>query len=111
MTWWQIDDQPSDLALAHRGQLGGDDLEVPVYQRPVRLGGGDGLAEAHPISAEFSSEPSRHEEWAGGAASGERYWDPLCDFPRLLAALIRTGLSKDYESVLGRAAGERSAAN
>ena len=33
------------------------------------------------------------------------------DFPRLLAALIRTGLSKDYESVLGRAAGERSAAN
>jgi hypothetical protein len=33
------------------------------------------------------------------------------DFPRLLAALIRTGLSKNYESVLARAAGERSAAN
>ena len=25
-----IDDQPPDLAIPHRGQLGGDDFEVPV---------------------------------------------------------------------------------
>ena len=26
----QVDDQPPDLAFPHRGQLGGDDLEMPV---------------------------------------------------------------------------------
>src|SRR6201984_2183387 len=29
----QIDDQSSDLALAHRGQLGGNDLEMPVHRQ------------------------------------------------------------------------------
>ena len=28
----QVDDQPPDLALPHRGQLGGDDLEMPVHR-------------------------------------------------------------------------------
>jgi hypothetical protein len=27
-----IDDQPSDLALTHRGQLGGDDLDMPIHR-------------------------------------------------------------------------------
>jgi len=31
--WWQIDDQPADQAFPHRGQLGGDDLEVPVHHQ------------------------------------------------------------------------------
>jgi len=31
MTRWQVDDQPPDLALPHRGQLGGDDFQVPVH--------------------------------------------------------------------------------
>jgi len=29
----QVDDQSSDLALAHLGQLGGDDLEMPVWRK------------------------------------------------------------------------------
>ena len=33
MARWQVDDQPPDLALAHRGQLGGDDLEMPVHRQ------------------------------------------------------------------------------
>jgi hypothetical protein len=33
MPWWQVDDQPLDLALPHFGQLGGDDLEVPVHRQ------------------------------------------------------------------------------
>jgi hypothetical protein len=28
----QIDDQPLDLALTHRGQLGGDDLDMPIHR-------------------------------------------------------------------------------
>src|SRR4051794_3037743 len=32
----QVDDQPPELAFAHRRQLGGDDLEMPVY-RQARL--------------------------------------------------------------------------
>jgi hypothetical protein len=28
----QVDDQAADLALAHRGELGGDDFDVPVGQ-------------------------------------------------------------------------------
>jgi hypothetical protein len=28
----QVDDQPPDLALAHGHKLGGDDLDVPVWQ-------------------------------------------------------------------------------
>src|SRR5207249_888375 len=31
MAWRQVDDQPPDLAFPHRGQLGGDDLEMPVH--------------------------------------------------------------------------------
>jgi hypothetical protein len=30
MTRWEVDDQPADPALAHRGQLGGDDLQMPI---------------------------------------------------------------------------------
>src|SRR5580704_11121101 len=30
----QVNDQSPDPALAHRGQLGGDDLEVPVHRQP-----------------------------------------------------------------------------
>ena len=33
MTGWQVDDQPPDLAFPHRGQLGGDDLEMPVHRQ------------------------------------------------------------------------------
>ena len=33
MTGWQIDDQPLDLAFPHRGELGGDDLEVPAHRQ------------------------------------------------------------------------------
>jgi hypothetical protein len=33
MTWWQVDDQPLDLALGDRGELGGDHLDVPVWQK------------------------------------------------------------------------------
>ena len=33
MAWWQVDDQSPDLALAHLGQLGGDDLEMPVWRK------------------------------------------------------------------------------
>ena len=33
MTRWQVDDQPPDLAFPHRGQLGGDDLEMPVHRQ------------------------------------------------------------------------------
>ena len=29
----QVDDQPPDLALPHRGELGGDDLEMPVHRQ------------------------------------------------------------------------------
>ena len=29
----QVDDQPPDLALPHRGQLGGDDFEMPVHRQ------------------------------------------------------------------------------
>jgi len=28
---WQIDDEAADLALLHRGQRGGDDLEMPIH--------------------------------------------------------------------------------
>jgi hypothetical protein len=28
----QVDDQAPDLALAHRGELGGDDFDVPIWQ-------------------------------------------------------------------------------
>ena len=28
----QVDNQPTDPALTHRGKLGGDDLDVPVHQ-------------------------------------------------------------------------------
>src|SRR5437660_10680016 len=28
----QVDDQPSDLAVAHGGELGGDDFDVPARQ-------------------------------------------------------------------------------
>src|SRR5690349_15996002 len=30
MARWEVDDQPSDPAFPHRGQLGGDDLEMPI---------------------------------------------------------------------------------
>jgi len=52
MTGRQIDDQPADLALAHRGQLGGDDLDMPIHRQlglrievmeAVRDGGGQVL--------------------------------------------------------------------
>src|SRR3984893_7624573 len=33
MTRWQVDDQPPDLAFPHGGQLGGDDLEMPVHRQ------------------------------------------------------------------------------
>ena len=34
----QVDDQPTDLAFPHRGQLGGDDLEMPVVsERRLRI--------------------------------------------------------------------------
>jgi hypothetical protein len=33
MPRWQVDDQPPDLALPHFGQLGDDDLEVPVHRQ------------------------------------------------------------------------------
>jgi hypothetical protein len=29
----QADDQPPDLSFPHGGQLGGDDLEVPVHRQ------------------------------------------------------------------------------
>jgi hypothetical protein len=32
VAWRQVDDQPADLALADRGQLGRDDLEMPVHR-------------------------------------------------------------------------------
>ena len=33
VTRWQIDDQPLDLALTHLSQLGGNDLEMPVWRK------------------------------------------------------------------------------
>src|SRR5205823_970941 len=33
MPRWQVDDQPPDRALPHRGQLGGDNFEVPVCRK------------------------------------------------------------------------------
>src|SRR6516164_159828 len=33
MTGWQVDDQPLDLALGDRGELGRDHLDVPVWQK------------------------------------------------------------------------------
>src|SRR5437764_7289658 len=33
MTRWQVDDQPPDLAFPHGGQLGGDDLDMPVHRQ------------------------------------------------------------------------------
>src|SRR5215813_7666779 len=33
MTGWQVDDQPPDLALSDRGELGRDHLDVPVRQK------------------------------------------------------------------------------
>src|SRR5215831_11299726 len=33
MTRWQVDDQPLDLALGDRGELGRDHLDVPVWQK------------------------------------------------------------------------------
>src|SRR6516165_874272 len=33
MTGWQVDDQPLDLTLGDRGELGGDHLDVPVGQK------------------------------------------------------------------------------
>src|SRR6516225_7417005 len=32
-TGWQVDDQPLDLALGDRGELGRDHLDVPVWQK------------------------------------------------------------------------------
>jgi hypothetical protein len=29
----QVDDQQADLALPHRGEFGGDDLDVPVHRQ------------------------------------------------------------------------------
>ena len=38
MTRWQVDDQPPDLALAHRSQLGCDHFEMPVCrERSLRI--------------------------------------------------------------------------
>src|SRR6516162_1852410 len=32
MTRWQVDNQPPHPAFPHRGQLGGDDLEMPIHR-------------------------------------------------------------------------------
>jgi hypothetical protein len=33
MAGWQIDDQPPDLALPYRRQLGGNHVDVPVHRK------------------------------------------------------------------------------